>query len=134
MSFEVVGEPIVINGRTIPLSKAIKAGDFVFLSGQLGANSDMIFPPSITEQTELCILNIKTILNKCDLELSDIIKTTVWLTKIDYFQEFNSAYEKHFASNPPCRSTVCSALMIPTAMVEIEAIAYIKNGERTGER
>ena len=44
MPFEVIGKPIVINGKTIPLSKAIKAGDFVFLSGQLGANSDMVFP------------------------------------------------------------------------------------------
>lgn len=134
MPFEVIGKPIVINGRTIPLSKAIKAGDFVFLSGQLGANSDMVFPQNVAEQTELCILNIKTILNQCDLELSDVIKTTVWLTKIEYFQEFNDVYEKYFPSSPPCRSTVCSALMIPTALVEIEAIAYSKNGIGTREK
>lgn len=127
MPFEVIGEPIVINGKTIPLSKAIKAGDCVFLSGQLGANSDMVFPSSVAEQTELCISNIKTILEQCDLGLSDIIKTTVWLTKTEYFQEFNNAYEKQFSSKPPCRSTVCSALMIPSALVEIEAIAYDSN-------
>ena len=134
MPFEVIGKPIVINGKTIPLSKAIKAGDFVFLSGQLGANSDMVFPQNVTEQAELCILNIQTILEQCDLELSDVIKTTVWLTKIEYFQEFNAVYEKYFPSSPPCRSTVCSALMIPAALVEIEAIAYIKNGNGTREK
>ena len=56
----------------------------------------MVFPQNVTEQTELCILNIKTILEQCDLELSDVIKTTVWLTKIEYFQEFNNVYEKYF--------------------------------------
>ena len=124
MTFEVIGEPIVINKKTIPLSKAIKAGNFVFLSGQLGADSDMVFPTTVAEQTELCISNMKVILSQCNLGLSDVIKTTVWLTKTEYFQEFNQTYGKYFASKPPCRSTVCSALMIPAALVEIEAIAY----------
>ena len=86
MTFEVIGEPMVINNKTIPLSKAIKAGDFIFLSGQLGANSDMVFPTTVAEQTELCILNIKAILEQCNLDLSDVVKTTVWLTQPKYFQ------------------------------------------------
>ena len=94
MSFEVIGEPIVINKKTIPLSKAIKAGDFVFLSGQLGADLDMVFPSTVAEQTEQCILNIKAVLDQCNLDLSDVIKTTVWLTKTEYFHEFNNSYEK----------------------------------------
>ena len=126
MTFEVIGEPMVINNKTIPLSKAIKAGDFIFLSGQLGANSEMVFPTTVAEQTELCILNIKAILEQCNLDLSDVVKTTVWLTQPKYFQEFNITYEKLFDSPPPCRSTVCSALMIPAALVEIEAIAFNK--------
>lgn len=124
MTFEVIGKPIVINKKTIPLSKAIKAGNFVFLSGQLGADLDMVFPSTVAEQTKQCILNIKAVLNQCNLGLSDVIKTTVWLTKTEYFHEFNDSYEKYFVNKPPCRSTVCSALMIPAALVEIEAIAY----------
>ena len=119
---------MVVNNETIPLSKAIKAGDFIFLSGQLGANSDMLFPTTVAEQTELCISNIKVILEQCSLGLSDVIKTTVWLTQPEYFKEFNNTYKKLFASPPPCRSTVCSALMIPAALVEIEAIAFSKKG------
>lgn len=128
MTYEVIGEPMVVNNETIPLSKAIKAGDFIFLSGQLGTNSDMLFPTTVAEQTELCILNIKAILEQCNLDLSDVIKTTVWLTQPEYFKEFNNTYKKLFANPPPCRSTVCSALMIPAALVEIEAIAFSKKG------
>lgn len=124
MTIEVIGKPIVINNKIIPLSKAIKAGDFVFLSGQLGCNADMSFPETVGEQTRLAILNIKAILGECDLTLADVVKTTVWLTKCGYFQEFNQVYEGCFPQNPPCRSTVCSSLMVPAALVEIEATAY----------
>ena len=124
MPIEVIGQPIIINDKQIPLSRAIKAGDFVFLSGQLGADSNMIFPSSVKEQTELCISNIAVILKQSELKLSDIVKTTVWLTNCDYFREFNEVYERYFPHKPPCRSTVCSALMLPSALVEIEVIAY----------
>ena len=124
MTIEVIGEPIIINNKIIPLSKAVRAGDFVFLSGQLGCNADMIFPKTVGEQTKLSVMNIKAVLIECGLTLANIVKTTVWLTKREYFQEFNQAYEEHFPDKPPCRSTVCSALMVPSALVEIEAIAY----------
>ena len=109
---------------SVPLSPAIRAGDFVFVSGQVpvGANGAVV-PGGIGPETDQVIANITKVLALADCTLSDIIKTTVWLRDRDDFAAFNAAYAKDFPSSPPTRSTAESRLMIDIA-VEIEAIAY----------
>lgn len=125
MSHEVIGGPLELaDGTVLPLSKAIRAGDFVFLSGQLGLHADGHLDADISAQAEQCINNIKSILGLAGLELQHVIKATVWLTDMGDFKAFNAVYAKHFANNPPVRSTVCSELALPAAKIEIEVTAY----------
>jgi len=109
---------------SVPLSPAIRAGDFVFVSGQVPVGADgAVVPGGIGPETDQVIANITKVLALADCTLSDIIKTTVWLRDRDDFAAFNAAYAKHFPSSPPARSTAESRLMIDIA-VEIEAVAY----------
>jgi len=108
----------------VQLSPAIRAGDFVFVSGQVPVDTDgAVVSGGICPETDQVIANITKVLALADCRLSDIVKTTVWLRNRDDFATFNAAYAKHFPSSPPTRSTAESRLMIDIA-VEIEAIAY----------
>ena len=129
MHHKIIGTPLQLpNGNTLPLSRAVKAGDFLFLSGQLGVDDNFNLADGIFEQTRLCINNMLGILETANMHLDNVIKTTVWLTNVDDFPDFNQVYAEFFPQNtPPARSTVCSALAIPGALVEIEAIAFSKD-------
>ena len=108
----------------VPLSTAIRAGAFVFVSGQVPTGADgAVVPGGIGPETDQVISNITKVLALADCTLSDVVKTTVWLRDRDDFAGFNAAYAKHFPSSPPARSTAESRLMIDIA-VEIEAVAY----------
>ena len=129
MDHEIIGSPLRLpNGNTLPLSRATKAGDFLFLSGQLGIDDNFNLAEGISNQTRLCIMNMQTVLEIANMDLTHVIKTTVWLTNIEDFADFNQIYSELFSKNaPPARSTVCSSLAIPGALVEIEAIAFSTN-------
>ena len=108
----------------VPLSPAVRAGDFVFVSGQVPVGEDgSIVPGGIGPETDQVLANVAQVLALAGCTLADVIKTTVWLRDRDDFAAFNKAYGKHFPSEPPARSTAESRLMIDIA-VEIEAIAY----------
>ena len=108
----------------VPLSPAIRAGDFVFVSGQVPVDTDgAVVSGGIGPETDQVIANITKVLALADCRLSDIVKTTVWLRNRDDFAAFNAAYAQYFPSSPPTRSTAESRLMIDIA-VEIEAVAY----------
>ena len=108
----------------VPLSPAIRAGDFVFVSGQVPVDTDgAVVSGGIGPETDQVITNITKVLALADCTLSDIVKTTVWLRNRDDFAAFNGAYAKYFSSSPPTRSTAESRLMIDIS-VEIEAVAY----------
>jgi 2-iminobutanoate/2-iminopropanoate deaminase len=125
MKHDVVGGNFTLaDGTKLPLSKAIRAGDFVFLSGQLGLEKDGTLAEGIANQTRRCLKNIEELLSSASVTKKNVIKTTVWLTDIANFAEFNAIYAETFDSEPPARSTVCSALALPNALVEIEVIAY----------
>ncbi len=107
----------------VPLSPAVRAGDFVFVSGQVPTVDGKVVAGGIAEQTEQVLANVKAALALAGCEMDDVVKTTVWLEDRDDFPAFNAAYAKHFQTNPPARSTAESRLMIDIK-VEIEAIAY----------
>lgn len=104
---------------------AKRAGDFIFVSGQLPFSSPgVIAGDTVATQLRQCMLNIETALATQGAVLSDVVKNIVWLTRVEYFPEFNANYSEYFPDEPPARATVCSALMVPGALIEIEATAY----------
>ena len=108
----------------VPLSPAVRAGDFVFVSGQVPVGADgAVVPGGVGPQTDQVIANIRAVLEMAGCDLSDVVKTTVWLRDRDDFAAFNEAYARHFSEGPPARSTAESRLMIDIA-VEIEAVAF----------
>ncbi len=122
---EKIGTPPLSPSGVQPhFSLGVKAQGLVFLSGQLPFGEDgAVSGATIEEQTEQCLNNINKILTSMGLSKENVVKTTVWLTHIDDFAGFNAAYKAYFDMPPPARSTVCSALMVAGARVEIEAIA-----------
>lgn len=108
----------------VPLSPAVRAGDFVFVSGQVPVGADgEVVAGGVAEETRQVMENLGRCLAMAGCDLSDVVKTTVWLRDRDDFPAFNAAYAAFFPDNPPARSTAESRLMIDIA-VEIEAIAY----------
>jgi reactive intermediate/imine deaminase len=123
MSKEVIGDPIVLGGTRFPLSKAIRAGDFVFASGQVPLRDGAIVQGPIEDQTRAAMDCVKAVLEEAGCTLADVVRATVWLADKADFAAFNQAYAEYFPEDPPARSTVQSELMID-AKVEIEVTAY----------
>ena len=122
---EVIGGPVIINGRQLSLSKAIKAGDFIFLTGQIPFKDGMpMTTGSIEEQTEVVIKEIQKTLKEAGYDLSHIVKSMVWLRERSDFAGFNEIYGKYFPNEPPARSAVISELLVDVK-VEIEVVAYV---------
>jgi 2-iminobutanoate/2-iminopropanoate deaminase len=109
-----------------PYSQAIRAGDFVFVSGQLGLQPDhTTLAGSITEQTERVFANLGAILEAAGSSLERLVKTTVYLTRLDNFGAMNEVYARHVGDTPPARATIECGALPAGALVEIEAIAHI---------
>jgi 2-iminobutanoate/2-iminopropanoate deaminase len=108
-----------------PYSQAVKGGNFLFVSGQLAIDpqAGKILASDMAGQTRQVLENIKAILQAADCELKDIVQTTVYLSSMTLFKEFNSEYARHFDGVYPARSTI-GAQLPPNALVEISAIAY----------
>jgi 2-iminobutanoate/2-iminopropanoate deaminase len=108
-----------------PYSQAIKANGFVFVSGQLAllpGHAELV-PGGIAEQTEQILANLRAILEAAGSGLERIVKTTVFLQRLDDFAGMNEVYARHVGAEPPARSTVEIAKLPSGALVEIEAIA-----------
>jgi len=128
---QVIGPPLVINGRQLSLSRAIRAGDFVFLTGQVPMKEGApMTGGSIEDQTRACIEDIRDILQQAGCELSDVVKSMVWLKNREDFPGFNQVYAEYFPEQPPTRSALVSDFLIDI-LVEIECVAY-KPLENTG--
>ena len=106
------------------LSPWTEAGPLIFVSGQLPFNaSGAISATDIGGQTQQALKNLESALRSAGVGLSDVIKTTVWLAKAADFATFNETYAAAFGEVKPARSTVVCALVLPEALVEIEAVA-----------
>lgn len=110
-----------------PYSQAIRAGELVFVSGQLAIKpgTSEIVGGSIQEQTEQVFANLRAILEAAGSGLDRLVKTTVFLANLDDFQGMNEAYARHVGDTPPARATVEVARLPSGALVEIEAIAHV---------
>jgi 2-iminobutanoate/2-iminopropanoate deaminase len=109
-----------------PYSQAIKSGDLVFVSGQLGLKpGDTQISGTIQEQTEQIFRNLQAILEAAGSGLDSIVKTTVFLTDLGDFQGMNEVYARHVGEERPARSTIEISALPSGALVEIEAIASV---------
>lgn len=108
-----------------PYSQAVKAGKFLFISGQLAIDpkEGKIIAPDIKAQTARIMENIKAILEVADFDLVDVVQTSIYLSSMTLLSDFNNTYAKYFDNNFPARATVGIQLM-PGALVEISAVAY----------
>ena len=111
-------------GQPLPFSSAVKAGPFVFVSGQIAmGDKGEIVPGGIEPQTRQTLKNVEKALALAGCTLKDVVKSTVWLDDARDFWTFNRVYAEFFSENKPARSTTQATLMID-AKVEIEVIAY----------
>jgi 2-iminobutanoate/2-iminopropanoate deaminase len=110
-----------------PYSVAIRAGSFVFCSGQLGLDpqSGNLVPGGIEAETRQSLTNIQSVLEASGSGLEAVVKTTVFIKDMADFPKMNAVYGEFFPENPPARSTV-QATLPKGGSVEIEAIALLK--------
>jgi len=122
MAKEVVAVP---NRPKTPYSPGIKAGDYIFVSGQLGTVDDQGRElRGIEAQARQCLENVKQVLEAAGSSLSDVVKVTVFLAKADDFAKMNEVYRSYFTKDLPARSAVITGLPLPGMVIEIECIAY----------
>ena len=114
-------------GAIGPYSQAIKAGGFVFASGQIPIDPQTgeFVPGGIGEQTEQVLKNLSALLEASGSSLAQVVKTTVFLADMKEFAAMNEVYGRFFTSEPPARATVAAAGLPKDARVEIEAIALL---------
>lgn len=108
-----------------PYSVAVKVGNLIFASGQLGLSpeSGNLVEGGIQEQTRQVMENIKNILEENGASMGSIVKTTVFLKNMSDFVSFNEVYGGFFKNDPPARSTIQVAALPKDGLVEIEVIA-----------
>jgi 2-iminobutanoate/2-iminopropanoate deaminase len=97
----------------------------VYTSGQLGLDpaSGKLVAGGVAEQSEQALRNLAAVLRGAGLTLADVVKTTVYLADMADFTAMNETYGRHFASDPPARTTIAAAGLPKDARVEIEAVA-----------
>jgi 2-iminobutanoate/2-iminopropanoate deaminase len=108
-----------------PYSQAIRSNGFVFVSGQIPVipETGLVVEGNIKAQSHQAMKNLSAILNAAGSGLDRVVKTTVFLSNLDDFHEFNEVYAKYFGDAKPARATVQIARLPKEALVEIEAIA-----------
>jgi 2-iminobutanoate/2-iminopropanoate deaminase len=108
-------------------SQAIQSGSLLFLAGQIPLDpaTGELVSGSIALETERIMQNLSAVLSAAGASLKNVVKTTVYLTNMGDFGEFNEAYARHFPSAPPARTTVAVAALPKGVRIEIEAIAAL---------
>ena len=109
----------------LPLSEAVRAGDFLFVSGMVGfdANGEII-EGGVGEETHQIMHDVSGVLERAGTDLNHIVKINVYLTNSDDFDEFNAAYTRYFPGDKPACICVVAGMTI-NATVEMDFIAYL---------
>jgi reactive intermediate/imine deaminase len=112
-------------GGTAPYSKAVKAGDFIYLSGMLGTSADGSLDPDFNNQSKQVMENIRARLGELGLEMKDVVKATVMIRDMAKWSDFNVIYKSYFEEGRyPARSAFGAAALALGAEIEVEVIAY----------
>ena len=116
-----------VSMKDLPFSEAVRAGNMLYLSGQIGIDSSMkLVPGGISTETRQVMENIKATLERYDSSLDHVIKVTVMLADISEWGEMNSVYVQFFSKHLPARSALGANGLAMGARVEIECIAVLK--------
>jgi 2-iminobutanoate/2-iminopropanoate deaminase len=110
-----------------PYTPAIRAGDFVYVSGQVPVDpmTQKAVSGDIGVETRRVLENIQLILKGCGATLSDVVRCTVFLADANDFAAMNAVYAEMFGDAKPTRTTVVAGFVLPGIKVEIDAIAYV---------
>jgi len=112
-------------GSAAPFSAAVRAGDFIFASGQIGITANGEIPASIEDQARLAMDNLQQAFKSAGAELSDVVKCTVMLDDMRQWPDFNKVYLSYFKpGHLPARSAFGADGLALGAGVEVECIAY----------
>ena len=107
-----------------PYSQAIRSGDLVFCSGQIGLDpSTGELADGVEAQAERALRNLQAVLDAAGLSFDDVVKTTIFLADVNDFAAVNAVYARFMADPPPARSTIGVGALPKGALIEIEAIA-----------
>ena len=108
-----------------PYSQGIKAGGFIFVSGQVALDpaTGAMVGKDVAAQTERVLQNLQAVVEAAGSDLERVVKTTVYLRSMADFAAMNEVYKKYFKSEPPARATVAVAGLPKDALVEIDVIA-----------
>jgi reactive intermediate/imine deaminase len=119
-----IGEPS-INGQRLPFSTAVRVGDMLYLSGQIGNRPDGTLPEGIEAQSRQVMDNIGAVLKSADLGFGDVVKCTVMIDDIKQWGDFNKVYVTYFPDGRfPARSAFGADGLAMGALVEVECWAY----------
>ncbi len=112
-----------------PYNQAIKAGDFIFCSGQIAidpASNEIPYLGNIEKETIQVLKNLEAVVNAGGAKLKDVIKTTIYLTDLKNFQTVNDIYNNFFkVENPPARACVEVSSLPKGVLIEIDCVAYL---------
>jgi len=110
-----------------PISSAIRVGDLIFLSGQIGIDdTGAVVPGGVGGQTRACLENIRDILAGYGAGMADVVQTRIFLTDFTGYADYNRVYQEFFAAPFPTRSTIGAPELALGAQIEIEAIAVLR--------
>jgi 2-iminobutanoate/2-iminopropanoate deaminase len=110
----------------VPLSHATRAGDFVFVSGQVAADAEgTMYLGDFTHEVEMVLENVEAVLAAAGARVDQIVKIGAYLSNATLFAQFNEVYARRFGDAPPARTTVVVDFGRADVRVEVEAIAYL---------
>jgi 2-iminobutanoate/2-iminopropanoate deaminase len=107
-----------------PYSPVVRAGDLLFVSGQVGLQDQQIVSGGVASETRRALENLASVLESEGATLADVVKTTVFLRHMRDFKLMNEVYAEVMGENRPARSTVAVVELPAVALVEIEAVAF----------
>ena len=112
-----------------PYSQAIRAGDFLFVSGQIPLNpsTGVLVEGDITDQTHRVLQNLDAILSAAGTSMASVVKTTVYLKDMAEFTAMNAVYGTYFPAPAPARATIQAAGLPRDVRVEIDLVAYLES-------
>lgn len=111
--------------RGFPFSEAVRAGDYLFLSGQLGDKDGKLVAGGLVPEARQALQNIRSILERNGASLGDVVKCTVFLADIAEWPAFNDVYKEVFKTPFPARSALAASGLALNGRVELECIAYV---------